>query len=133
MRDEPSSVVCRPSSIVSDVNMYGFVLTVHIIVSAGLILIVLLQAGKGAGISGLFGGGSDAGLGGPSTPAVIKKITTTMAVLFMITALALTVIVSKSKKRSLAETIPVAPAKKQSAPVSETQPSPEAPVAPTQP
>ncbi|OGS45244.1 MAG: preprotein translocase subunit SecG, partial [Elusimicrobia bacterium RIFOXYD2_FULL_34_15] len=35
--------------------MYGFVLTIHIIASVGLILIVLLQAGKGSGLS-LFGG-----------------------------------------------------------------------------
>lgn len=94
--------------------MYGFVLTVHIIVSCGLILIVLLQAGKGAGISGLFGGGgNEAVFGGNTTPIVIKKITTTMAVLFMITSLFLTVIGSKLRTRSLAERIPPAPAQTQ--------------------
>ncbi|MBN1383360.1 MAG: preprotein translocase subunit SecG [Elusimicrobia bacterium] len=105
--------------------MYGFVLTIHIIVSVGLILIVLLQAGKGAGISGLFGGGSnDSAFSGATTPGVIKKITTTMAVLFMITSLALTVIIAKSRRRSLAETIPVAqPTQQQQQPA----PSPSGP------
>ena len=105
--------------------MYGFVLTVHITVSAGLILIVLLQAGKGAGISGLFGGGSnDSAFSGATTPGVIKKITTTMAILFMITSLALTVIIAKSKRRSLAETIPV------TQPTQEQQQSAPSPVVP---
>ncbi|MFH0947926.1 MAG: preprotein translocase subunit SecG [Elusimicrobiota bacterium] len=94
--------------------MYGFVLILHIIVSCGLILIVLLQAGKGAGISGLFGGGgNEAVFGGNTTPIIIKKFTTTMAALFMITSLFLTVIGSRSKTRSLAERIPPAPAQAQ--------------------
>jgi len=114
--------------------MYGFVLTVHIIVSFGLILIVLLQAGKGAGISGLFGGGgNEAVFGGNTTPLIIKKITTTMAVLFMITSLFLTLIGSRLRTRSLAERIPPAPAEtqqQQSAPANNV---PAAPSEPTQP
>ncbi len=108
-------------------------MTVHIIVSAGLILIVLLQAGKGAGISGLFGGGgNEAVFGGNTTPLIIKKVTTTMAVLFMITSLFLTVIGSKTRKRSVAENIPPASAQTQQQPAP-AENVPAAPAAPTQP
>jgi len=94
--------------------MYGFVLVVHITVSCGLILIVLLQAGKGAGISGLFGGGgNEAVFGRNTTPGIIKKFTTTMAALFVITSLFLTVIGSRSRTRSLTERIPQAPVQSQ--------------------
>ncbi|MDD5688329.1 MAG: preprotein translocase subunit SecG [Elusimicrobia bacterium] len=96
--------------------MYGFILTVHIIVSVGLILVVLLQAGKGAGISGLFGGGgNEAVFGGNTTPGIIKKTTTTMAVVFMITSLLLTIVAVRTRGRSLAEKIPIASQKPQSA------------------
>jgi len=114
--------------------MYGFVLTVHIIVSFGLILIVLLQAGKGAGISGLFGGGgNEAVFGGNTTPAIIKKVTTTMAVLFMFTSLFLTLIGSKVRTRSAAESIPPAPAESQQQQPAPTDNVPAAPSAPKQP
>ncbi|OGS44299.1 MAG: preprotein translocase subunit SecG, partial [Elusimicrobia bacterium RIFOXYD2_FULL_34_15] len=56
----------------------------------------------------LFGGGSnEAVFGGTTTPNIIKKITTTMAVVFMITSLTLTVLAAKNRGRSLAEKIPV--------------------------
>jgi len=114
--------------------MYGFVLTVHIIVSFGLILIVLLQAGKGAGISGLFGGGgNEAVFGGNTTPLIIKKVTTTMAILFMLTSLFLTVIGSKLRTRSLAESIPPAPAETQQQQPAPTDNVPAVPSVPMQP
>ncbi|MEW6557832.1 MAG: preprotein translocase subunit SecG [Elusimicrobiota bacterium] len=113
--------------------MYGFILTIHIIVSVGLILIVLLQAGRGAGISGLFGGGGETGFGGPTTPVVIKKITATMAAVFMITALFLTVIASKKRSRSLAERIPPAPAQTQQQQPAPPENAPATPSVPTQP
>ncbi|MDD5491385.1 MAG: preprotein translocase subunit SecG, partial [bacterium] len=38
--------------------MFVFLVSIHIVVCIWLIVIVLLQAGKGGGLSGLFGGGS---------------------------------------------------------------------------
>ena len=89
--------------------MYGLLLTIHIIVCLGLILVVLLQVGKGASVSGLLGAGSstEAAFGGTSTPIVVRKITVAMAVIFMITSLTLTVFISKSKLRTLASKIAV--------------------------
>ena len=111
--------------------MYGFILVLHIIASTSLILIVLLQAGKGSGISGLFGGGgNEAVFGGNTTPVILKKITATMAIVFMITSLFLTVLGSRTRTRSLAENIPPAPAKQQPSPASNVPSAPSVPTPP---
>jgi 16S rRNA (cytidine1402-2'-O)-methyltransferase len=53
--------------------MYILILILHVIACVSLILIVLLQAGKGSGIAGLFGGGgSDQLFSAPSGMAFIK-------------------------------------------------------------
>ncbi|MBU0635166.1 MAG: preprotein translocase subunit SecG, partial [Candidatus Omnitrophica bacterium] len=38
--------------------MYMFLLVIHVIVSLFLIFIILVQGGKGEGLSEMFGGGS---------------------------------------------------------------------------
>ena len=59
------------------------VVTLHFIVCIALIAIVLLQAGKGGGMAGIFGGGgSDQIFSAPSGMAFIKKVTVVCAVLF---------------------------------------------------
>src|SRR5690348_16735354 len=89
---------------------YGFVVFLHILVCIGLILIVLLQAGKGAGLGGLLGGGGgDQLFSAPSGSAFIKKATTAMAIVFVITSLSLTVLASHRQQRSLMEQVPMPP------------------------
>ncbi|MDR3306974.1 MAG: preprotein translocase subunit SecG [Endomicrobium sp.] len=64
---------------------------VHYSVCIGLILIVLLQAGKSGGMAGIFGGGgSDQIFNAPSGMAFIKKFTIAMACVFLFTSLMLT-------------------------------------------
>ena len=54
--------------------LYYMIVTLHFIVCVALIVIVLLQAGKGGGMAGLFGGGgSDQIFSAPSGMAFIKK------------------------------------------------------------
>src|SRR5271157_2537292 len=90
--------------------MYTIVLILHLIVCVGLIMIVLLQAGKGQGIAGLFGGGgSDQLFSAPSGMAFIKKITVAMAVIFVLTSLTLTVMTAKQGLRSVTSQIPYIP------------------------
>ena len=86
-------------------------MVIHVIVCVGLILIVLLQAGKGSGISGLFGGGggSDQMFSAPTGMAFVKKVTVIMAVTFMFTSLALTVLTSRLGSRSITSQIPYIP------------------------
>ena len=63
---------------------------VHIIVCILLILIVLLQTGKGADIGAAFGGGSSQTLFGSAGPAgFFTKITTGVAIIFMVTSIGL--------------------------------------------
>ena len=88
--------------------MYSFFVFVHILVCVGLILVVLFQAGKGAGLGNLFGGGGggDQLFSAPSGSAFIKKVTTGMAIIFIITSVTLTLISSRRNNRSLLDTLP---------------------------
>lgn len=62
---------------------------VHLAVSIFIILVVLLQAGKGGGVSAAFGGGAGAALGQRAAATVLGKVTVTCAVLFMTTSMTL--------------------------------------------
>jgi preprotein translocase subunit SecG len=61
----------------------------HVIVSIGLILVVLLQTGKGAEIGAVFGGSSSTIFGSSGAGNFLTRLTTGMAVIFMITSLTL--------------------------------------------
>ena len=70
--------------------MTGIILTIHISVCVLLVLIVLLQGGKGATMGSSFGGGGGQALFGPTGPAtILTKITTGVAIIFMLTSLTL--------------------------------------------
>ncbi|MBI9076875.1 MAG: preprotein translocase subunit SecG [Desulfatibacillum sp.] len=73
--------------------MYTVLITVlHIVVCIALILIVLLQTGKGADMGAAFGGGSSQTVFGSTGPAgFLSKGTTAAAVIFMITSLLLAI------------------------------------------
>jgi preprotein translocase subunit SecG len=87
--------------------MYSVFVFIHIVVCVGLILVVLFQAGKGAGLGNLFGGGGgDQLFSAPSGTAFIKKVTTGMAVIFIITSVMLTLMSSRRNNRSLLESLP---------------------------
>ncbi len=88
--------------------MYSLFVFIHILVCVGLILVVLFQAGKGAGLGNLFGGGGggDQLFSAPSGTAFIKKITTGMAIVFIITSVTLTILSSNRHHRSLLESLP---------------------------
>ena len=65
-------------------------IVVHVIVCLALILIVLLQTGKGADMGAAFGGGSSQTLFGSTGAATfLTKMTTVAAIVFMLTSLAL--------------------------------------------
>lgn len=67
-----------------------FLIILHVIVCIALIMIVLLQTGKGADMGAAFGGGSSQTLFGSSGASTfLGKATTAAAIVFMITSLAL--------------------------------------------
>ena len=70
----------------------GTVLTIiHVVNCVFLIVVVLLQSSKGGGLAGAFGGGqtSNAVFGGRGAGTFLSKLTTGLAVLFMVTSLSL--------------------------------------------
>ena len=68
--------------------MTSVIIGLHVTVCILLILIVLLQSGKGAemGVS-LGGAGSQTLFGGSGPASLLTKITTAVAILFMLTSL----------------------------------------------
>lgn len=70
--------------------MYILLVVLHVMVSLAIIGIVLLQAGKGADIGSAFGGGgSQAVFGSMGTPTILWKVTTVIAILFIVTSFSL--------------------------------------------
>lgn len=108
--------------------MITLILVVHIIVSICLILIVLLQVGKGASLSGLFGGGSggEAIFGGGGGDVFMKKLTVVFAILFICTSLTLTIISVRRPLSTIIYKEPAVPAAVPGEPKKETA-GPETP------
>ena len=70
--------------------LYIFLIILHILICLVLILIVLLQAGKGADMGAAFGGSSQTVFGSSGAGTFLGKMTAGVAILFMLTSLALT-------------------------------------------
>jgi preprotein translocase subunit SecG len=67
-----------------------FLIIIHIVVSIALIMIVLLQTGKGADMGAAFGGGGSQTLfGSTGASTFLSKATTAAAIVFMLTSLGL--------------------------------------------
>jgi preprotein translocase subunit SecG len=70
--------------------MLTIIAVIHLIVAIALILIVLLQTGRGSEIGAAFGGGSSQTLFGSSGSSnFMTKLTTAAVVIFMLTSLSL--------------------------------------------
>ena len=67
----------------------------HILIALFLIAVVLLQSGKTAGLSGSIAGGAESFFGknkGRTIDAILSKWTSVVAVLFIVTSVALTLL-----------------------------------------
>lgn len=97
--------------------LYYVVLPIHIIVCLMLIVIVLLQKGKGQDFASTFGGGgTQTSFGARSGASVLHRATTVAAVLFMITSLTLTILLSRPGQGSVLGTGDVQTPAQQEAP-----------------
>jgi len=81
-----------------------FLVILHVIVSLVLILVILLQAGKGGGLSESFGGASQQ-LFGTKSSAFLNRATAVCAILFLATCLSIGIL-SSHGRRSLMEATP---------------------------
>ncbi|MDI9569931.1 MAG: preprotein translocase subunit SecG [Pseudomonadota bacterium] len=69
--------------------MHTLIIILHIVICLALILVVLLQAGKGANMGAVFGGSSQTIFGSSGPGTFLGKMTTAIAVIFMLTSLGL--------------------------------------------
>ena len=76
--------------------MHSFVLVVHIILAVLMIVLILVQHGKGADAGASFGGGGAATVFGASGSAnFLTRLTAILAALFFVTSLTLAVFAKK--------------------------------------
>ena len=80
--------------------MYTFLLIIHVFVCFFLILVILLQAGKGGGMAETLGGNLTQSILGTRSTAFMTKLTAVCASLFLITCLSLTYL-STQKRASV--------------------------------
>ena len=96
--------------------MVILLIIVHVVVCLFLIGVVLLQQGKSSDLAGAFGGqGSQTAFGPRGAANLLTRLTTWSAVLFMLTSVGLTVVMSRnSAHRSVLSDSPLqtTPAKK---------------------
>ena len=82
--------------------MHTAIIIVHVMCTLFLILVILLQTGKGAAMgSGLGAGSSQTMFGSSGAGNFLTKITTAIATLFMITSLTLGIMSTQEKSRSV--------------------------------
>jgi len=83
--------------------MVTILVIVHVLICVGLIIGILLQSGKGADLGAAFGGSSQTLFGSAGAVPFLNKLTTGVAIAFMITSLSLAFFASKTKKSSVME------------------------------
>ncbi|WP_044407428.1 preprotein translocase subunit SecG [Thiomicrospira microaerophila] len=78
--------------------MFGIILAIHIVIAFVLIVLVLIQHGKGADAGASFGGSSQSFFGSRGTATFLSRTTAALATLFFITSLSLAYVASKEVK-----------------------------------
>ena len=101
--------------------MFPVLIILHVCVCVALILIVLLQKGKGAGMGAAFGGSSQTVFGSSGATSLLHKVTTAVAVVFMLTSLGLSIFIGKGANTSIMQDVH---------PVEQTSEAPAAPASP---
>lgn len=87
--------------------MYQLILTIHIIIALALIVLVLMQHGKGADVGAAFGSGASNTLfGSQGTGGFLFKLTGGLALAFFATSLTLSYLVSMQHQNAQQQAIP---------------------------
>ena len=76
----------------------------HVIISIFLILVVLIQQGKGADLAGAFGGGgSQTAFGARGATTLLHKLTTAFFILFVITSMSLAILQARPRSSVMSD------------------------------
>ena len=84
-----------------DVAMVLVLTLLHVVVCIAMVMIVLLQKGKGASMGAAFGGSSQTVFGSTGATPFLSKITVATAVIFMLTSLTLALLMGRGASSSL--------------------------------
>ena len=76
--------------------MVGFLMVIHYITCFAMILVILLQSGKGGGLAGAFGGGGSTIFGGRGAGTVLTRATMILGALFFVTSLTLALLSTRT-------------------------------------
>ena len=104
----------------------SIVTVVHVLTCLALILTILLQSGKGGGVSAAFGGGAGAALGQRSAATVLGKFTAGAAAVFMVTSMLLAIFSTPSARDRTLDDVNL-PAKTAPAAIDTTAPAADTP------
>ena len=85
--------------------MYSLILIIHILVCLAIIFVILLQKSKGAEMGAAFGGSSQTIFGSSGAMTFLNKLTTIVAVMFMVTSLALAHMAAPKKVESILDEV----------------------------
>ncbi len=85
--------------------MRPIIILVHVCVCIALVMIVLVQKGKGAGMGAAFGGSSQTVFGSGGATSFLHKLTTIVAIVFMLTSLCLSFFFGKAPPTSIMEDV----------------------------
>ncbi len=105
--------------------MQTLVLLVHVLAAVGIVVLVLLQHGKGADMGAAFGSGSAGSLFGSAGAAnFLSRTTAVLAAVFFATSLGLTYFSAPSKSAGVTQHLDVPASKTEATPAA---PAPSAP------
>jgi preprotein translocase subunit SecG len=87
--------------------MYTVLTILHVLSCIFLVLVVLLQTGKGADMGAVFGGSSQTVFGSSGAGNFLTRLTTATAIIFMLTSISLTYLSARARTATVFDSAPV--------------------------
>jgi preprotein translocase subunit SecG len=98
--------------------MQSLILVIHVVIAVCLVVLVLMQHGKGADVGAAFGSGaSNTMFGSVGTTPFLMKITVAFTIIFFATSIGLSYLSAREQRLQGATAIPVAPMVPSTAPM----------------
>lgn len=106
--------------------LFNVLIVIHILVCLGLVGVILAQTGKGGSLSSMFGGGGgEMFLGASGASKLFAKITTALAITFMVLCFTLAIMSSSQFSSSAVTNTPVPETVETPTPTAPAQPQPQ--------